>query len=342
MSLKNLSPPHVSRHKLSTYILSSILVFVLLAAIFAGGHAMLKKELTPIKVRLSWLHTVEFSGFYLAKELGYYEKEGLDVTFEPVDFEKTTIADVSDGNAQFGITSLPEIIQARQDKKPIKAIFAIYQKSPVVLISLKSSNITKPQDLNGKTIALDCGFNGEISEIAFLKKYSITYTKACVQNSLTQLVDRKVDVAAGFLTNEPFEYESKGYPINYILLSEYGVNSYPNLIFATDDYLEKNPKIAEKFLRATEKGMEYSIEHDEEAIDATLKYDPSLDRDVQLKTMETQTPLIFDGTAWIGWMRAESIGQTRQMLVDQHLLDGSADIEEAYTNSFLEKIYSDR
>jgi NitT/TauT family transport system substrate-binding protein len=333
-----MSPAHTS----SYHILSAILAASLIIALFAGGCVPAKKELIPVKVRLSWLHTAEFSGLYLAKELGYYEKEGLNVSFEPFDFENDTIDYVSVGNAQFGVSSFSEILISRDKKHLVKAVFALFQKNPNVLISLKASNITKPQDLNGKTIALNCGGNNEVDQIAFLKKYHINYTKACTEYNITQLTDKKVDAVDGFITNEPILYEEAGYAINYLLLAEYGIRDYPNLIFATEDYLEKNPILIEKFLRATEKGIEHSIENHDDAVSATLKYDPTLNTAAQLKTMDAQSPLLFDGTAKIGWIKAESLEQTRQMLVDQNLLNKSANIDEIYTNSFLERIYSSK
>ncbi len=316
--------------------------FVLFSLMFMtfGCSNETKQELAPITVKLSWLHTAEFAGLYTADSLGYYEEEGLDVTLDAFDFEKTAIDYVSDGQAQFGFGSSTEVILAREQNKSVKAVFALYQTSPDVLLSLDESKITKPEDLQGKKIGLSCGSNTEYQEIAFLKKFNITYTSTCSGYDINQLLNGDADAIGGFITNEPILFEEKGYKINKMLISDYGVDVYPNLIFVSEDYMESNPDIILKFLRATKKGLEYSLAHTNNALNFTISMDSSLDVNHQKKTLLVQAPLIHSGISPIGWMDKPKWMETQQLLLDQNMITIPVNPEEAYTMEFLNKIYN--
>jgi len=327
--------------KRGRYMRNKILSLILVMILVLSGCANLRgsKNLTPLKVRLSWLHTAEFAGLYIAKKLGYYEQEGLDVSFEPYDFDKSAIGVVHSGDAQIGFGSSTEILLARADGIKVKAFSSLFQISPCALISLKSSSITTPKDLNGKTIGIECGTNTEYQERAMLMRFNVNFTETCSEYDINQLLSGEADAIGGFITNEPILFRLEGYDINTMLVSDYGVDIYPNVMFADDDYIANNPDIILGFLRATKKGIEYSLEHTEEVVDEVLKYDPDLDRNHQIETMIVQTPLIFSGGSPIGWMGKSKWETSQEILLEQNVLDNPMDVDDAYTMQFLDRIY---
>ena len=71
------------------------------------GHA--EEQAT---VRLKWLHQAQFAGYYVAKDKGYYEKAGLDVSIQPGGSDFPAIQMVAGGSEQFGVTGADQILRA--------------------------------------------------------------------------------------------------------------------------------------------------------------------------------------------------------------------------------------
>jgi ABC-type nitrate/sulfonate/bicarbonate transport system substrate-binding protein len=333
--------------KNSKKIILMIMVLILMIFTFAIGSQKYissnaiksSKELIPIKVKLSWLHTAEFSGLYMAKKLGYYEKEGLNVSFEAFDFNDTPIDYVLAGNAQIGLASSTEIIIARANDKKVKAFISLFQSSPDVFISLKKSGIITPEDLNGKIIGLSCNTNTEYQERAFLKTFNINFTETCSEYDIDQLLSENADVVAGFITNEPIFYREEGHEINTMLINDYGVDIYPNLMFSTEEYMKNNPENIEKFIIATKKGIEYSLQYPYESVEETLSYDPNLNKKQQLETIIIQAPLIYSGNFPIGWMEERMWKKSINILQEQEVINQTIGLQDIYDNSFIEKLY---
>ena len=134
-----------------TRIFLEILLSLALAALAACSPNP-TPALTPITVQLVWTHQAQFAGFYAADQNGYYTDEGLAVTL----LEGGATVDhwnaVLDGAAQFGIAGGDELILARSEGKPVRAIATIYRRSPTVFISLKDAGITRPEDFAGKKV----------------------------------------------------------------------------------------------------------------------------------------------------------------------------------------------
>ena len=54
----------------------------------AGALALLAgmaqaQDALPLTVQLKWVTQAQFGGYYVAKDKGFYEEEGLDVTIKP-------------------------------------------------------------------------------------------------------------------------------------------------------------------------------------------------------------------------------------------------------------------
>ena len=84
----------------------------------------------PVTVQLAWVHSVEYSGFYMAEESGYYQKENLAVELNELG-DSSPIEAVVQGQADFGITSADTLLAARANGAPVVAIATIYKRSPV-------------------------------------------------------------------------------------------------------------------------------------------------------------------------------------------------------------------
>jgi ABC-type nitrate/sulfonate/bicarbonate transport system substrate-binding protein len=125
-------------------------------------------------------------------------------------------------------------------------------------------------------------------------------------------------------------------------LHDYGIRFYADTIVASEKLIRQKPELVKRFLRATLKGWRYAIENQVEAVELTLKYDPTLTKDLQLKMIKAQIPLIHTGNVNIGWMEKSIWEEMHQTLLDAGVLAQPINLTEAYTMQFLNDIYGEK
>jgi len=132
-------------------------IFTLLLLVSALPAACQPQEVetppTQVTVQLAWAHQAQFAGFYAADQQGYYAEEGLEVTLLPRPRPETdTVAVVTDGTADFGVTYGAGMVIARSQGLPVTAIATIYRRYPLAFMTLASSGLARPHDFPGHTI----------------------------------------------------------------------------------------------------------------------------------------------------------------------------------------------
>lgn len=135
-----------------------------------------EKELTKVRLQLKWFPQTQFAGYYVAKEKGYYEEEGIDIEILPGDPDIIPEQQVANGAADIGMTWVASLLSHREEGFPLVEFTQITQKSAFLLVSKKSANINSPKDLAGKKIG--AWFGGlEFEILALLDKYGIDKDK---------------------------------------------------------------------------------------------------------------------------------------------------------------------
>jgi len=320
-----------------------ILLSILLISLFGCTSVEEQKELQDITLKLKWVHQAQFTGNYVAKEKGFYEQQGLNVNLEPFSFEDPTIEAVVNGEADFGITGGDEVLLAREKGFPIKAFAVIYRINPVCAYSLKESGIVKPEDFLGKTVGLERGVNVDTLYYAMMHKLELDRTKVNevdIGYDATELLEGKTDVSTGYIINEPNQAIEAGYEVNTILMADYGVNMYADVLFATEHTINNNPELVEKFLKATLDGWQYAIENEEEAVNIVLRYATDRTKSHESYMLKESIPLIYSVNNNLGIMKESEWQRAYDILREQKLLKQEQDFKQAYTSQFLEKVYS--
>jgi NitT/TauT family transport system substrate-binding protein len=300
-----------------------------------------------INYQMGWVHEYSSAPFYMAVANGHYAKENLDVTLGVGGFGESGYIDpveqVVSGAADFSEASVFALLEARAQGKPIVAIATLNQRSPFAVISLAETGIVRPQDLAGKTVAIAAG-GAELELDALLRSQTIDASTLNVVERTTfgidPLVNGEVDAFGGWIINEGVALEESGAEPSFLLLSDYGIDTYDLLIFTTEDMVANHPEKVERFLRATLAGLQDTIDDPEKAIDVTLTYDKALVRDEQLRRLQAFIPLIQPAGTKIGTMQPEIWEFNYQVMLDGAMLTEAQDVTKAYTSAFLDKIYS--
>jgi NitT/TauT family transport system substrate-binding protein len=329
---------------------TAILIIVIAAGVSFWMLRQKSGPLQEVNLKLKWIHQAQFAGNYVAVEKGFYAGEGLKVNLIPFSFENTALKSVAEGKDTFGITGASELVLAQARGVPIQAFAVIYKINPIVAYSLKSSGITKPQDFIGKTIGIQKAADGTNTDVeilyeAMMAKLGIDRNKikeVIIGYDSKELLSGKTDVSTGYIINEPHKAMlilSDVSMINTILMADYGVNMYADVLFATEETIRSKPKLVQGFLRATLKGWQYAIEHEAEAVNMTLKYTSEKDKEHESYMLKTSIPLILSSDSRLGWMEPKQWEQIQNILFEQKILPKRIAITNAYTMEFLQKIY---
>ena len=221
------------------------------------------KDLREVNVVLDWYPNAIHTFLYTAIERGYFAEEGLDVKIHFPANDNDALALVAAGKAEIGMYYQQDVIQAVANQGTgIKSIGAIVQSPLNVILSLKDKNITKPEDLVGKTI----GYGGTVLSEALVKcmMENVGADASDVNminvgfELMSSMTTGNVDATIGCLVNhEVPQLEEEGFDVNYFSVSGYGIPNYYEEVFLTnDDLLENEPEVVAGFLRAAKKGFD--------------------------------------------------------------------------------------
>jgi len=226
---------------------------VAFVAAFSVGAADAATHITFVT---DWKAQAEHGGFYEAQALGLYKAVGLDVQIVEGGPSVNVPQLLAGGAADFGIGSNGFIpLNMLRQGVPVKAVMAIFQKDPQVLITHPRADVKSLADMKGKPIMI-----ADASTVAFwpwLKAkygFSDTQIRKYTFNLAPFLVDPKA-IQEGYLTSEPYTIEQQGhFKPQVFLLADNGYPGYANMVVVPQKWIDTNPKAVQAFVIATRAG----------------------------------------------------------------------------------------
>jgi diguanylate cyclase (GGDEF)-like protein/PAS domain S-box-containing protein len=280
------------------------------------------KALEKVRLQLKWRHHFQFAGYYAAIYKGYYQDAGLEVELiegiKGIDFAEEVIS----GRANFGV-ELPGLLIERSKGKPVVALAAIFQHSPLMLIMRKDSGIVTPQDLRGRTVAIRLSSDTELLAMFVNEGIPIKEIKiSALSWNLEDLIDGRIDAIHAYLTNEPFSLQEKNIPYTIIRPLTYGIDSYGDCLFTSEKEIKEHPKRVKAFRQASLRGWAYAMKYPEEIIDLILsQYDPQFSRASMFYEARIMRKLMLPDLVEIGHMNPGRWQHIRDTFVKLNMLD---------------------
>ncbi len=236
---------------------------------------------TPIKFALDWRFEGPASPYFVALDKGYYKAEGLDVTIDTGNGSTEAINRAASGAYQFVFGDINTLVRFRDkpENKKLKMVLMVYNAPPFAIVSLKKGGISKPKDLEGKTLGAPAADGAYAQWPAFVKKNGIDVSKVKIENvgfpvREPMLVEGKVDAITGFSFSSYMNLRGRGIAqddINVMLMRNLGLELYGNGIIVDAEYAAKNPKIVQGFIRATIKGWQETIRDPKASMASLMK-----------------------------------------------------------------------
>lgn len=292
--------------------------------------------LHPITVQLSWSHYASYGGLYAADQEGYYAEQGLSVSFLEGGPDIDHLAAVLDGQAQFGVLGADELILARSNGHPVRAIAVILRRSPIVFVAKAETGITRPEEFVGKTIRVTSQLQPTLRTImAHIGISPDQYTEIVLPSDLALFDDGPADVWGVYFNSFAVALQAEGHELNFIFPDDYGAHFYSDTIFTTDEVIEQEPELVAQFISATMRGLSYAIEHPDDIGRMVLYYAPDADLEMEMRKAIATIPLISSGNTPLGDMEPKVWASMHAILLEQDLLTSPVDIESVYTRKFV-------
>ena len=235
---------------------------ILFIVTFIIINLLYSNEKSNISLQLNWLNQFQFAGYYVAKEKGFYKQVGLNVEINELKDTRDLTNLVVNQKTDFAIGRSSLMIDKIKGNDII-ALAAIFQTSPLVLIST-NENIKTIEDIKNKKIMItpDAEFTASIT--AMLNSNGIYFKDLEIQNhtfNVEDLVNKKTDIMASYLSNEAILLEEKDTYYKIFDPKNYGFDFYSDILFTSSEFIKENPNTTKNFYEATIKGWEYALKN---------------------------------------------------------------------------------
>lgn len=252
-----------------------------LVACSGGDQKPAEEEGGVATVRVATLPIVDAAPLYLGIEKGFFADEDIEIEPQILGSGAEVVTSVISGESDFGTGNTISALAAAAKSLPLKLVSPNMTEaedggaySP--LLVKKDSPIQGIADLEGKTIAVNTLQNiGTLTINTALEKAgvdpsSVQFLEVPFPDMGAALESDRVDA---IWTVEPFGTINME---NTRIVSEPLKETMPGLLiglwFTTDEFLEKNPEVAKRFLSALNKAKAYANDHPDEARSIVTTY----------------------------------------------------------------------
>ncbi len=307
------------------------------------------QTLTPVKFSIDFNFQGNHSVFALGVQSGHYAKQGLDVKMDRGYGSGDTVVKIGAGAYDIGFADLNAavIFNAANPDKRVVAVYQGFDRTLGSIITLKKSGITKPSDLNGKTMGAPEADAGRILFPLFAQKNGVDTMKVnwkSIAPNLreTILVQGQVDAITGFITTSLFNLIAAGVPREDIVTlpyAQYGLDLYGNAVIVREDFLKAHPDVVGAFVRGTIAGTKEAIADRAKAMESLKTYDPLFNTKLEGERFQ----LALDLAILTPYVKQNGFGSVDRSRIEltiaanaqAYMLANPPKPEELYTTKFL-------
>lgn len=249
----------------------SIWLMVCLSLILGGVVVHAQDEATrDLNIALTFIPNIQYAPFYVALEQGYFEDEGLNVTFEYLD-EPTIIEAVSADRVPFGMVSGEQVILARSQERPVVFVYEWYQEYPIGIVYDTRLDVENVVDLSGLPVGIPGRFGATyIAFTTLLRDADLTEGDLRVEEIGFSAPDifcqGIVQAATVYFNNEPLQIEARIADDNCgdvdsiaVIPVSSAADLVSNGLVTSETIIADDPALVESVVRAFDRGVRDTI-----------------------------------------------------------------------------------
>lgn len=276
---------------------------------------------------------------WIAKKKGYFAEAGIDVDIQLGAATGENLKALASGKAQFANLDLigAWILAGKGTYPNIRAIAAVHQQTLVSIVSLEGSGITSPKDLVGKKLGAATGSVNQLlfpayARLAGIDPKSVTWVNTTPPQIPALLASGQVKAVSTFLIGKGgIEKAADGKKAVIMPYSDYLSDLFGNGIFTTKDITENKADLAKRFREAAIKGLQYTIDHPDEAAQTLHEAQPATALASAKGEIVLMTPYVKATTsgAPIGSMDEQRVARAIAILQGSGLIPAGLTPDEA-------------
>ena len=313
------------------------------------GHAAASTSMSTANFDLNWLTNVEFSGLWVADQMGWFKKAGIAFHADPWNYTANPVDLVVAGKYNFGFQDGASLDIARAQGAHVKAIWAGGQQSPFCFMTMPKSGITTVKDFKGKKI-------GYQSHELYVLQAMLAHEGMTLQDvhpipvgfDPAVLTAGTVDAYLCFISNEPISLRQQGINVNVIPAYKYGYTFYSDVMFTTDDMIKNHPDVVRTVVQLVDKGWKYAVAHPDAvaALVVNHYFGPSkgakgkLNLAQQVAELKALAPLsegsAAPSTKYVGTFSAATWQKGIDLLLKYKIIKQSITPSSVFTNQFVQ------
>ena len=320
----------------------------LLAALVLGVSAPVSAQ-QKFPFRLNWTLYGEHAPFFVARDKGFYREEGLEVEIQEGSGSTTVSQLVANATSPVAYVDAATMMRGVGAGMPIKAVGVTLQQSPMAFIyRADAARPTKISEIKGSRIAITAGDASLAIFTAFMGKLGMKVEDVqmiTVANPAAKeqaVLNKQADALLGYFMDQgPRMQLQTGVKMGWTRLYDMaGVTTLSSAIITNNDWLKdtKNQDLLRRFLRASQRGWQYSFDHRAEAAEIFRKAAPDFTQEIALLEVDgTMTIIRTERTKGrpIAWSDAEDWKDSQDLLEKFAKLKPQPNIGVYYTNDYL-------
>lgn len=314
-------------------------------AIFLGlvlsmnAFAAESPKVQELELALNWKPEPEFGGFYLANQKGLDAKKGIRLKIVPGGAGQPVAQMLASGKVPLGIVSADEVLIARDRGADLVALFAVYQTSPVGVMTHEEKGFKSLAEFfkSDSTLAIQKG----IPAAVFMeKKYGYGKLKVVpYQGGVGGFIRDKNFSQQCFVTSEPILAAKQGAKPKTFLVSESGFDPYVEVVAAKGEFVRKNPKLINDLVEVFQAGWMAYQKNPDETNQLMNQLNPAMTLDVFKESAKAQDAFVQTQKGikvadlrkkGIGMMKLDRWQKFADQLLDMKLISKKANAAEAF------------
>lgn len=304
-----------------------------------AGSALAADKVT---LQLKWVAQAQFAGYFVAKDKGFYEEEGLDVDIKPGGPDIAPEQVIAGGGADVIVDWAGGALAAREKGVGLVNIAQPYKKAGMELVCPKDGPIKTEADFKGHTLGV-WFYGNEYPFFAWMNKLGLKtdggpdgVTVLKQSFDVQPLIQKQADCISVMTYNEYWQLMDAGYKPEDLIVFNYsamGNDLMEDGLYAMEDKL-KDPAFKAKmvkFVKASMKGWKYAIDNPDEAAGIVME-NGGQDENHQKRMMGEVAKLIGEPD---GKLDQALYQRTEQALLDQKIIQKKP--EGAYTTEITDE-----
>ena len=309
-----------------------------LAATF-GAPAMAQEA---VSLRLNWYLGGLHVPYYYGKDQGYFKAEGIDLTINEGRGSANTVQVVAAGSDTFGMADSSSVISLAAKGAEIKSVMSLLNSTGFSVVSLASTGIRTPKDLEGKSLAVSPGDPlGQLFRALAahnkLDMSKISFVQVDPAAKVVAVLEKKADALLGGADDQYFLIKYRGHEPHALRYADHGANIVGMTILAKQDTIKAKPDMVRRFVKASVRSWEEAKKNPGAAVDAAMKVKPDLNRQSTLDQLMVDIELLDSANSKgrVGWGAEQDWAQTIAMLKQYRELETPHNWTAFHTNEFL-------